>query len=53
VSDTPEHLHAAPQHLAVKRVDEVRAAREPTLSWKDLRARTPNHEKAAAVSSPP
>ncbi|MGA8276172.1 MAG: aminomethyl-transferring glycine dehydrogenase subunit GcvPB [Thermoplasmata archaeon] len=53
VNDTPEHLHAAPQNLAVKRVDEVRAAREPTLSWKDLRRRTPNHEKAAPVSSPP
>jgi glycine dehydrogenase subunit 2 len=37
VTDTPEHLHAAPQHLAVARVDEVRAAREPLLSWKDLR----------------
>jgi glycine dehydrogenase subunit 2 len=53
VSDTPEHLHAAPQHLAVKRVDEVRAAREPTLSWKDLRRRTPNHEMAPPVSSSP
>ena len=38
VTDSPEHLHAAPQHLAVARVDEVRAAREPLLSWKDLRA---------------
>ena len=38
VSDTPEHLHAAPRSLAVSRVDEVRAAREPLLSWKDLRA---------------
>ncbi len=37
ISDTPENLHRAPQHLAVARVDEVRAAREPLLSWKDLR----------------
>ncbi|EQD45391.1 glycine dehydrogenase subunit 2, partial [mine drainage metagenome] len=37
IRDTPEHLHAAPQNLAVARVDEVRAAREPRLSWKDLR----------------
>jgi glycine dehydrogenase subunit 2 len=53
VNDTPENLHAAPQRLAVKRVDEVWAAREPTLSWKDLRHRTPNHQKAASVSAPP
>jgi len=38
ITDTPEHLHAAPRSLAVSRVDEVRAAREPLLSWKDLRA---------------
>ena len=37
VADTPEHLHAAPTSLAVGRIDEVRAAREPRLSWKDLR----------------
>ncbi len=37
IGDSPENLHAAPQHLAVRRVDEVRAAREPLLSWKDLR----------------
>jgi len=37
ISDTPENLHAAPRSLAVRRVDEVRAAREPLLSWKDLR----------------
>ena len=40
VTDTPENLHAAPRHLAVGRVDEVRAARDPLLSWKDLRARS-------------
>jgi glycine dehydrogenase subunit 2 len=38
ISDTVENLHAAPRSLAVTRVDEVRAAREPLLSWKDLRA---------------
>ena len=38
ISDTPENLHAAPRSLSVRRVDEVRAAREPLLSWKDLRA---------------
>jgi glycine dehydrogenase subunit 2 len=38
ISDTAENLHAAPQNLSVRRVDEVRAAREPLLSWKDLRA---------------
>jgi len=38
ISDTPENLHAAPRSLSVSRVDEVRAAREPLLSWKDLRA---------------
>ncbi len=37
VTDSPENLHAAPRSLAVGRVDEVRAAREPLLSWKDLR----------------
>lgn len=38
INDTTENLHAAPRSLAVSRVDEVRAAREPLLSWKDLRA---------------
>ncbi len=37
VTDSPENLHAAPRNLAVRRIDEVRAAREPLLSWKDLR----------------
>jgi glycine dehydrogenase subunit 2 len=37
VTDTPENLRAAPRSLSVTRVDEVRAAREPLLSWKDLR----------------
>jgi glycine dehydrogenase subunit 2 len=37
VTDSPENLRAAPRSLAVGRIDEVRAAREPRLSWKDLR----------------
>ncbi|MGP8144533.1 MAG: aminomethyl-transferring glycine dehydrogenase subunit GcvPB [Thermoplasmata archaeon] len=37
VNDTPENLHAAPRSLSVRRIDEVRAARDPVLSWKDLR----------------
>ncbi len=38
VRDTPENLHGAPHSLSVRRVDEVRAAREPILSRKDLQA---------------
>ncbi|HXY47739.1 MAG TPA: aminomethyl-transferring glycine dehydrogenase subunit GcvPB [Thermoplasmata archaeon] len=38
INDSTENLHAAPHFTSVRRVDEVRAAREPTLSWKDLRA---------------
>ena len=41
LSDTPENLHAAPRNLSVTRIDEVRAAREPILSWKDLRSTAP------------
>jgi glycine dehydrogenase subunit 2 len=37
LADSNENLHAAPRSLAVGRIDEVRAAREPRLSWKDLR----------------
>ncbi len=37
VNDTPENLRSAPHSLAVARVDEVRAARQPVLSRKDLR----------------
>jgi glycine dehydrogenase subunit 2 len=36
-TDAPENLHAAPQHTSVRRVDEVLAARELRLSWRDLR----------------
>ncbi|MGC9316447.1 MAG: aminomethyl-transferring glycine dehydrogenase subunit GcvPB, partial [Armatimonadota bacterium] len=30
----PERLHDAPQRTPVRRVDEVKAAREPTLRWR-------------------
>ena len=46
LDDTAENLHAAPRNLAVSRIDEVRCAREPLLSWKDLR------ERAAKVEAP-
>jgi glycine dehydrogenase subunit 2 len=46
IGDTPENLHAAPRNLAVRRVDEVRAAREPLLSWKDLRENAAKAERA-------
>lgn len=46
ITDTPENLRAAPRNLAVGRIDEVQAAREPRLSWKDLRAH------AAKVETP-
>ncbi|HTT73819.1 MAG TPA: aminomethyl-transferring glycine dehydrogenase subunit GcvPB [Thermoplasmata archaeon] len=53
LADTPENLHAAPRSLAVRRIDEVRAAREPLLSWKDLRARAANVEAPAPVAPAP
>jgi glycine dehydrogenase subunit 2 len=52
VNDTPENLHAAPRSLAVGRVDEVRAARDPVLSWRDQRSRAANLEAAPRVGSP-
>jgi glycine dehydrogenase subunit 2 len=39
LADSPEHLRSAPHSLAVGRVDEVAAARNLLLSWKDLRER--------------
>jgi glycine dehydrogenase subunit 2 len=53
VHDTPENLHAAPRSLAVRRIDEVRCAREPRLSWKDLRADTAKVEAPSPVLSEP
>ncbi len=50
LDDSPEHLHAAPTCCAVGRIDEVRAAREPVLSWKDLRAGT--RADSAKVETP-
>ena len=34
VKEAPEVLHSAPHNTAVARVDEVRAARDPILSWR-------------------
>jgi glycine dehydrogenase subunit 2 len=53
VADSPENLHAAPRHLAVGRIDEVRAAREPVLSWKDVRARPANVETGGPLPPAP
>jgi glycine dehydrogenase subunit 2 len=52
VTDTPENLHAAPRSLSVGRVDEVRAARQLLLSWKDLRASPGNLEGLPTVTPP-
>ncbi len=38
IHDTPENLRSAPHATSVRRVDEVRAARQPLLTWRDLRA---------------
>jgi glycine dehydrogenase subunit 2 len=53
VHDTPENLRAAPRHLAVGRIDEVRAAREPRLSWKDLRSVSEKVEISVPVTPAP
>ena len=34
VKEDPEMLHLAPHKLAISRPDEVKAAKEPILSWK-------------------
>jgi glycine dehydrogenase subunit 2 len=52
VQDTPENLRSAPHNLSVARVDEVRAAREPILSRKDLRGAA-KLEAALSVGTPP
>ncbi len=44
VTDTPENLHAAPRSTSVGRVDEVLAARQLLLSYKDLKAAGANLE---------
>jgi glycine dehydrogenase subunit 2 len=49
VHDTAENLHAAPRNLSVRRVDEVLAARQLLLSWKDLRDHPGNLEAPATV----
>ncbi len=37
-TEDPEVLHSAPHNTAVARVDEVRAARDPILSWRYAKA---------------
>jgi glycine dehydrogenase subunit 2 len=49
LADSAENLRAAPRSLAVGRIDEVRAAREPVLSWKDLRDAVGKAETPGAV----
>ncbi len=34
VDETPEQLHDAPTTTPISRPDEVRAARQPVLTWK-------------------
>jgi len=41
VHDTPENLHASPRSTSIGRLDEVKAARDLKLSWKDLRVDGP------------
>ncbi|MGI0131314.1 MAG: aminomethyl-transferring glycine dehydrogenase subunit GcvPB [Thermoplasmata archaeon] len=53
LADTPENLRAAPRNLAVGRIDEVRAAREPRLCWKDLRAHPENVEISGPLGPNP
>jgi glycine dehydrogenase subunit 2 len=36
LDDSPENLRSAPRNLSVRRVDEVRAAKDLRLSWRDL-----------------
>ncbi len=50
LADTPENLRRAPRSLAVGRIDDVRAAREPRLSWKDLRSGDGNVEGARPLT---
>ncbi len=52
LDDSPERLQAAPTSCAVGRIDEVRAARHPRLSWKDLRAPGANVEARATIAPP-
>jgi len=42
VNEDPAVLHAAPHNAAVRRIDEVRAAREPILSARVASRKTPN-----------
>ena len=52
VNDTAENLKAAPRNLSVRRVDEVLAARELLLSWKDLQAASAKVETVPPLRNP-
>ncbi|MCI4369233.1 MAG: aminomethyl-transferring glycine dehydrogenase subunit GcvPB, partial [Thermoplasmata archaeon] len=52
VTDTPERLHASPHNLSVGRVDEVLAARQLVLSWKDMRSPPEKLEALPTVGGP-
>ncbi|MCI4348999.1 MAG: aminomethyl-transferring glycine dehydrogenase subunit GcvPB [Thermoplasmata archaeon] len=52
VADSPEQLRSAPHSTSVARVDEVRAARELRLSWKDLRTPPSSEPELAAAGAP-
>ncbi|HEV2316863.1 MAG TPA: aminomethyl-transferring glycine dehydrogenase subunit GcvPB [Thermoplasmata archaeon] len=52
IADTPENLRSAPHSLAVGRVDEVTAAKELRLSWKDLREHAPSEPSLLAEKPP-
>ncbi|HUI38941.1 MAG TPA: aminomethyl-transferring glycine dehydrogenase subunit GcvPB, partial [Thermoplasmata archaeon] len=55
VADTAENLHASPRHTSVGRVDEVQAARDLRLCWKDLRVSgpIPGVRETAPSGAPP
>jgi glycine dehydrogenase subunit 2 len=36
LEDKPEDIKNAPHNAAIRRVDDVQAARVPVLTWKDL-----------------
>jgi glycine dehydrogenase subunit 2 len=53
ITDTPENLRSAPKALAVGRVDEVKAARDLRLSWKDLKPPARKLETTAPAGAAP
>ena len=49
--EDPELLHSAPHTTAVRRVDEVAAAREPILSWRMARDRETRTDQSSSTSA--